>query len=252
MLRGVVGMYEMWLNYDNDGKTFRFPVLPEKLKVTVKGESTTFNIDQIGEVFHKGPRGAQRISFSSYFPAVYGSYCQVPEGSFRRASECHAWIMQLMEAKKPAHFILVGGPMSVNCYVLITSYAPSEDGGDVGTVSYTIELAEYRSTSLRKVRNTNAVSKGNGSKENSPQKSKVVSEPKNRVSNKEQATNVTVKSGDCLWNLAKKYYGSGAMYTKILEANRTELDKAAKAHGYSSCNNGNILFPGTVLTIPAA
>lgn len=239
-------MYEMWLNYDNDSKTFRFPVLPEKIKVTVKGESTTFSIDQIGEVFHKGPRGAQRISFSCYFPAIYGSYCQVPEESFQAAEKCHAWICQLMEADKPAHFILVGGPMAVNCYVLITSYAPSEDGGDVGTVSYTLELAEYRSTSLRKVRNTKTSSSGSGSK-----KSKVVSEPKNRVSNKEKATKVTVKSGDCLWNLAKKYYGSGAKYTKILKANEAELDKAAKAHGHSSSNGGNLIFPGTVLVIPA-
>lgn len=232
-------MYEMWLNYDNDNKTFRFPVLPEHVKLATKGDYTPFNIDQIGEVFHKGKRGAQRISFSSFFPGVYGSFCQVPEGSFVTSDKCHKWIQQLMNAKKPAHFILVGGPMAVNCYALVTNYTAAEDGGDVGTISYTLELAEYRSTSLRTVRNPRA--EGNRG---------LVSESKDRVSNKEQASNVTVKYGDCLWNLAKKFYGDGALYTKILEANRTELDKVAKEHGYSNCNGGNVLFPGTVLIIP--
>ena len=34
----------------------------------------------------------------------------------------------------------------------------------------------------------------------------------------------TVKSGDCLWNIAKKYYGNGAQYTKIYNANKGELE----------------------------
>lgn len=239
--------YEIWLNYDNDAKTFRFPVLPETVKVTEKGNSVTFNIDQVGEIFHKAKRNAIRISFSSYFPANYGSYCSVPQGSFMAAPECHKWIQQLMEAENPAHFVLVGGPMALNCYVLISNYAAQEDGGDVGTVNYSLELLEYRSTSLRTVRNSNA---GNSGASSGTKSSLTKSESKKRVSNKEKTTTITVKSGDCLWNLAKKYYGSGSQYTKILAANMSTLDKAARQHGYSSSNNGNLIFPGTVLTIP--
>lgn len=239
--------YEMWLNYDNDAKTFCFPVLPEKIKITEKGNAVTFNIDQIGEIFHKAKRNAIRISFSSCFPGSYGSCCSVSQGSFVAAPDCHAWIKQLMEAENPAHFVLVGGPMALNLYVLISSYTAEEEGGDVGTVNYTLELQEYRSTSLRTVRNSNAGGSGTsaGSK-----KSLTKSESKKRVSNKEKKATVTVKSGDCLWNLAKKYYGSGSEYTKIVNANRSALDKAAQKHGYSSSNNGNLIFPGTVLTIP--
>lgn len=229
--------YEMWLNYDNDAKTFQFPVLPESIKVTEKGNSAVFNIDQIGEIFHKAKRNALRISFASFFPKLYGNYCQVPKRNFKGASKCHAWIKELMEAENPAHFVLTGSPMAINCYVLISSYVAEEAGGDVGSVNYTIELQEYRSTSLRTVKKSgkNTLTK---------------SESKNRVSNKERAGTITVKSGDCLWNLAKKYYGSGSEYIKILNANKAVLDKAAKQYGYRDSNNGNRIFPGTVLTIP--
>lgn len=234
--------YEMWLNYDNDSKTFCFPVLPESLPVKMSGKDVTFNIDQLGEIFHKSKRNAMRFSFESYFPAEYGSWCQVSRANFRSPGECHEWICQLMEAKNPAHFVLVGGPLSINCYVLISSYNPKENGGDPGTIHYSIELKEYRSASLRTIRNSRA--------DGASSSSVISSEKKDRVSNKEQVTSYTVKSGDCLWNIAKKVYGSGRDYTKILAANRSILDKEAQKYGYSSCQDGNVLYPGTVITIP--
>lgn len=48
----------------------------------------------------------------------------------------------------------------------------------------------------------------------------------------------TVKKGDCLWNIAKQYYGSGAQYTKLVDANT------------STQANPNLIFPGQVLIIP--
>ena len=48
----------------------------------------------------------------------------------------------------------------------------------------------------------------------------------------------TVKKGDCLWNIAKKYYGDGSKYTKIYDAN---TDKVA---------DPNLIYIGQVLVIP--
>lgn len=60
----------------------------------------------------------------------------------------------------------------------------------------------------------------------------------------------TVKSGDTLWAIAKSYYGSGAKYTIIYNANKDVIEAAAKAHGMSSSDNGHWIWPGTVLNIP--
>ena len=52
-------------------------------------------------------------------------------------------------------------------------------------------------------------------------------------------TTYTVKKGDCLWTIAKKFYGSGADYSKIYEANRDTIGK-----------NPNLIYPGQTFTIP--
>ena len=53
-----------------------------------------------------------------------------------------------------------------------------------------------------------------------------------------EATTYTVKSGDTLWKIAKEFYGEGAKYTKIFEANRNILE------------NPDHILPGQELTIP--
>ena len=47
----------------------------------------------------------------------------------------------------------------------------------------------------------------------------------------------TVAAGDCLWNLAVKFYGNGAAYTKIVEAN--------------GIKDANLIYVGQKLVIPA-
>lgn len=53
------------------------------------------------------------------------------------------------------------------------------------------------------------------------------------------AKTYTVKKGDCLWTIAKKFYGSGADYKKIYEANKDTIGK-----------NPNLIYPGQTFTIP--
>lgn len=48
----------------------------------------------------------------------------------------------------------------------------------------------------------------------------------------------TVKRGDCLWNIAKRFYGNGALYTKIYDANTKKIA------------NPNLIYPGQVFVIP--
>ena len=66
------------------------------------------------------------------------------------------------------------------------------------------------------------------------------------------ASSYTVKAGDTLWAIAKKYYGSGTQYPKIYEANVNLIESTAKAHGKKSSSNGHWIWPGEVLTIPGS
>lgn len=53
------------------------------------------------------------------------------------------------------------------------------------------------------------------------------------------AKTYTVVSGDCLWNIAKKFYGDGTQYKRLAAAN-------------PQIKNPNLIYPGQVLTIPPA
>ena len=48
----------------------------------------------------------------------------------------------------------------------------------------------------------------------------------------------TVKKGDCLWKIAKEFYGNGALYTKIYDANTNKIA------------NPNLIYVGQVFVIP--
>lgn len=239
--KNVYAKYRMYFNYDNDKKVYVVPVLPEKIKVSVKGQTTSIDIEKFGEVLCKGKRDAMVISFSSFFPSQWGAgYCACTQREFRSPKEWHYWLYDLMNASKPCHFVLEGSPFSINLYADITSYVGNEEGGDVGTISYTVELKEHRTPTVKKHTVKTTAKKTT---------TKTITSGK-RVNNAITQRTYTIKKGDCLWNIAKKYYGNGAKYTTILNKNRSTLDAAAKRYGYSNCKNGNLIFPGTTIIIP--
>lgn len=62
--------------------------------------------------------------------------------------------------------------------------------------------------------------------------------PPKPVAPKESARYYTIKSGDTLWAIASKYYGSGAQYPKIYNANKNII------------KNANLIYPGQKILIP--
>lgn len=67
-----------------------------------------------------------------------------------------------------------------------------------------------------------------------------------------EGTQYTIKSGDTLWGIAKRFLGKGVRYVDIYNLNKDVIEAAARAHGKSSSSNGHWIWAGTVLTIPAA
>lgn len=68
------------------------------------------------------------------------------------------------------------------------------------------------------------------------------------------ARSYTVVSGDSLWRIATRFYGSGSTYMRIYNANAGVIEAAAKAHGRASSTGpsgaGHWIYPGTQLVIP--
>ena len=110
----------------------------------------------------------------------------------------------------------------------IESFEYEERSGELGDLYYTIKLYEWKDISPKKI----VLPK----KKKKPAKTK---EPVRAGKPEKKSKTYTVKKGDCLWNIAKKFYGRGSDYTKIYNANKGTIGK-----------NPNLIYPGQVFTIP--
>lgn len=215
--------YEVWITYDRNKKKLRLPVLPESISVRNGSKNETLNISGLGEVLIKQDRAALSFSFSSFFPAGYFSGVTYGPPSPNR---CVEKLVEWKKANNPVKFIVTG--MKINLYCEIEQFDYEERGGDVGTIYYSISLKEYQEVKVRQI-------------EIAPitETAQIPAETEQRTDNGAAAKTYTVVKGDCLWNIAKKFYGNGSLYTKIYEANKGVIG-----------GNPNLIYPGQVYTIP--
>lgn len=215
--------YQMWFTYNAEKEKIQLPVLPTSFKVKNGSNNDSVNIAGLGEIIIMQSRPALQFSFSSFFPAAKFPGLQV--SSITKPLTLIEKINSWKASKKPIHFIATA--CGIDLYATIENFDYSEEGGDPGTYQYSITLKEYREITVRQV------------KVNIPKATATVKKEQPRVDNTVQPKTYTVKSGDCLWNIAKKFYGSGGRCTEIYNANKGVIG-----------GNPNLIYPGQVLTIP--
>lgn len=213
---------EFWLKKSNADK-FMLPVNPESFVFTEKHNNTSVIVNSLGEVNLLGKRGLKEGTISSFFPNRDYNFSA---NSGRKKP--YDYINKLLDWKEKGTVIriIIGG--GINEQVTIESLKYGEQDG-TGDVYFDLTLKEYRKISLTK-RKVSKKKKTTAKKKETKKKRTTENKPKTKT--------YTVKSGDCLWNIAKKYYGNGAQYTKIYNANRDKI------------KNANLIYPGQVLTIP--
>ncbi len=215
--------YQMWLTYNAEQEKIRLPVLPQSFKVKNGSRNDSVDIAGLGEIVIIQSRPALQFSFSSFFPAAKfpGMHTAALTKPLALVQRINGW----KASYKPVHFIVTA--CGVDLYATIEDFTYTEAGGDPGTYQYSMALKEYREIAVRQV------------KVDIAQATATVAKEEPRVDNTVQPKTYTVVSGDCLWNIAKKFYGSGSQYTKIYDANRGVIG-----------GNPNLIYPGQVLTIP--
>lgn len=216
--------YQMWITYNAEQEKIRLPVLPEKLDIQKGLSVSSVDIQQLGEVVVMQYPKAIRISFSSFFPAT--SFPGVQDDILMPPYDLKDKLTTWQKGNQPVHLIVTG--TTVNLFCVIEDFKYYEQGGDVGTLYYTLSLKEYREVTVRQV----TIDAQN--------KTATVENNEQRVDNSVKPQTYTVKGGDCLWNIAKKYYGDGSQYTKIYNANKGVIG-----------GNPNLIYAGQVLTIPS-
>lgn len=215
--------YEMWLTHDGGSKKVRLPVLPDTVTITNGSRNRSIDIVGLGEIVIKQDRPALVLSFSSFFPGVNFSGTQ--GSSVGTPSTLKDSIVNFKNSDKPVQFLITGA--GINLYCSIENFSYHERGGDVGTLYYNISLKEYREVSVRQVKVNVQTSKAS-----------LPPSTTTRVDNTVKPKTYTVKKGDCLWNIAARFLGSGSKYKQIYNLNRNII------------KNPNLIYPGQVLKLP--
>ena len=214
---------EMYLK--NDKHTFRFPILPSAINIQDYAIINDSNITGLGDVAIFGGRGLRGVEITSFFPNPKRKYKFVNYTSYPKQWDCVSKIRSWMHSGEVMRFIVTG--TEINFPVRITDFSYSEQDG-TGDIYFTINLKEYRkikisSTTPKKKKTDN----------------KTRTDTKETYSKTKQKT-YTVKSGDTLYDIAKKHYGKGSDYKKIIENNKSK---------YPSLTKSTTLKKGWVLTI---
>lgn len=213
------------------------PIAPEKLQVKINNANDTATLINEGEINILKTPELTDVEFECMLPQVKYPFAVYKSG-FKGASYFLDYFECLKVDKKPFQFIvsrtMPNGKalFATNMKVSLEDYKITEQAKDGFDLMVKIKLKQYRDYGTKTV---------NIKIEDSKPKATVQQTRAAETSPAPSASQTyTVVRGDCLWNIAKRFYGNGAKYTVIYNANKGVIG-----------GNPNLIYPGQVLTIPA-
>lgn len=216
--------------FDKDNVTYRLPVNPEQLEMQSNQATEKYNILKLGEIVVPTHDELKTYTFETEFPRQANQYVTSTK-DFRGPDFWLNLIEKWRAKKEPVRFIATNGlTKDINTLVLIQSYSVTEKAGEEGDKYVSFELIEYKEYSKKVTKITNVQKK--------PRVVPAVPAPPAPKPAQTTVRTYTIVSGDTLWAIAKKYYGNGAQYTKIYEANKNII------------SNPNLIYPGQKVVIP--
>lgn len=214
------------------------PVTPEKIQIKINGSNRTVKLINEGEINILKKAGLTDIEFECEIPQMEYPYAVYKSG-FKEAGYFFDFFETLKSSNKPFQFIVCRKVpsrkelLNTNITVSLEDYKITEDAGNGFDFQVQFTLKQWRDYGTKTVNIRIAESK--------PQASVLPQRETNNSPAPAASRTYVVAKGDCLWNLAKKFYGSGSKYTVIYNANQGVIG-----------GNPNLIYPGQVLTIPAA
>ena len=217
--------YSIYFKYK--GKKYKLPVNPEEIKRSREMHVETYQVLNAGQVSVPSYCSLEEFTFETEFPSR--SYHYLESGARADADYYEKMFRSAQKELTPVQFIASNDITDdISMRVLVTSVEAVEKAGEEGDKYLTLKLLEYKAPNKRFVAvQTPAAVVKKEEPAAAPAPSPAVTENKTH----------TVQKGDTLWAIAKKYYGNGSQYPKIVSAN-------------PDIKNPNLIYPGQVFTIP--
>lgn len=221
--------YQMYL----DGVLM--PVTPSKVKMKIKNQNQTMTLISGEEINLLKSPGLTEVSFDLLLPQA--GYPFANQGG-RPAEYYLGQLERWKTGKRPFQWILSrtrpnGVPLfHSNLTVSLEDYQITESVEEGFDLKVTVNLKQYRAYGTKTVTLQPAASHQQGTKA-------VLAPPQREQANAPALRTYTVKRGDSLWNIAKKYLGKGERYSEIYQLNREKI------------KNPNLIYPGQVLSLPS-
>lgn len=219
----------------NKDESIQLPVVPASFNINDGQNNVVVNITSLGDANLPGKKSLRELTLSSFFPNQdYGFLvCKRKKNPYDYIS----WLRKRKNNGTIMRVVITGADINFTCLIGKLEYGEDDASGDV---NFTIELKEY------------VTLKSSNSKSSSSSGTKRLSKSKPKT--------YTVKKGDTLKKIAKKYLGSGSksksLYKKnekVIESAFKKWKKAQKKKGKKikakNSQNGKYLIKGTKLTL---
>ncbi len=213
------------------------PVAPPKLTVKINNANKTVTLINEGQINLLKKAELTDLEFECRIPQEPYPFAVYKSG-FKGADYFLDYFETLKMNQKPFQFIVCRTKptgkrlFDTNIKVSMEDYKITEDAKEGFDLMVDIKLKQWRDYGTKTVNISFDMSRPKASVE--PQRETGASPAPT------EAQTYTVVKGDCLWNIAKKFYGNGSKYSVIYNANRSVIG-----------GNPNLIYPGQVLTIPA-
>lgn len=211
------------------------PITPSKVKVKINNQNDTLTLINGEEINILKEPGLTDVSFDLLLPQV--SY-PFTNGEAQSADYYLSLFERLKTSKQPFQWILNRSRPNgrvlfyTNLTVGMEDYQITDDAEEGFDISVTVSLKQYRHYGTKTVTIQPAPTP-------TETPTATVEQPQRETSQAPQQSTYTVKSGDCLWNIAKKYLGDGSRYNEIYNLNKDKI------------TNPNLIYAGQVLTLPS-
>lgn len=199
--------------FKDDIKEMLLPVTPPSFTIEHGINIETINIHTLGDVNIAGYSTLANIKIDCLFPAQDYPF------AFITGMDPYSYVETFKKwshERKIIRFIIPDTPVNIPVLVQSISYTEKDGTNDVYA---TITLREYRELTIIKVERQGSENTVRGA-----------------GSSASPATSYTVKKGDTLSSICRKFYGNASLYSKLANAN--------------DIKNPNLIRIGQILKIP--